>query len=312
MTSANKIGIGVGIAAAVFAAAAASADVVSNGTNLNGTNLNGTNLNGTNLNGTNLNGTSLNGASMAGVALANLHLDGGQLVAQGPHGTTLAGADLIGAHLSGNLDNGDVLSLRIDDVATGSAPNGDLYYYTVRYQRGDGSWGMLCADETGNPTSAIVLAGRWSYAQGVAGGGAHIADAASFTFACRGAALAKCAEWGYKPWRSVRGVNLAPYHQTCTRVVRADYCGDGVSHTQDGQVINLYDNLGVQTDTRPWLGEASWDPNGARAYNLLNRSHLDLIYRLSCNVPLRLLFDANWEFAHGALIIDETPLGSDL
>jgi len=68
----------------------------------------------------------------------------------------------------------------------------------------------------------------------------------------------------------------------------------------------------VQRDTRDWLGEASWDGDGARAYNLLNRSHLDLIYRLNCDVPLRLWFDARWEFAHGALIVDETPLGSDL
>jgi hypothetical protein len=285
----------------------ANANVVSNGTNLNGTNLNGTNLNGTNLNG-----TSLNGGSLAGADLDNLHLEGSQLVAQHGQGATLGGADLIGARLTGTLDNGAALPLRIDDVTQGQGDAADIYYYYVSYRRADRSWGSLCADASGNATGAIALAGRWSYAQGVAGGGAHIADAASFTFACQGGALAKCAEWGYKPWRSVGGTNLAAHHQTCTRVVRADYCGDGVSHTENGQMINLYDQLGVQTDTRNWLGEASWDENGARAYNLLNRSHLDLIYRLSCNVPLRLLFDPGWEWAHGALIVDETPLGSDL
>jgi hypothetical protein len=294
---------------AITLGSAARADVVRNGTNLNGTNLNGTNLNGTNLNGTNLNGTSFAGVSLRGAALHDVHLDGSQLVARrGNSGQTLAGADLIGAQLSGALDNGATLVVRIDDVTR----NDDIYHYRVAYARGDGSWGALCTDAAGNASDAIPLAGRWSYQQGAVGGGAHIDDAGSFTFACAGGAIAKCVEWGYKPWASVGGVSLAAAHQTCTRVVRADYCGDGVSHTQDGQVINLYDHQGVQRDTRPWLGEASWDVDGARAYNLLNRSHLDLIYRLSCNVPLRLLFDADWEFAHDAVIIDETPLGSDL
>jgi len=303
----------LGIAIVSLGATLAKADVVSNGTNLNGTNLNGTNLNGTNLNGTNLNGTNLNGVSLGGTTLSGVRLIGAQLVASDGQGNTLRGDDLIGAQLTGTLDNGDTLPLRIDDVTRGQGANTDIYYYAVSYQRGDGSWGDLCVDpESGVTTTALPLAGRWNYAQGVAGGGAHIADGSSFTFACRGGALAKCAEWGYKPWQSVQGVSLAAHHQTCTRVVRADYCGDGTSHTQNGQLINLYDALGVQDDTRPWLGEASWDENGARAYNLLNRSHLHLIYRLTCDVPLQLLFDSRHEFATGALIVDETPLGSDL
>jgi hypothetical protein len=298
----------IGIAmAGVLGATVASAGVVANGTNLNGTNLNGTNLNGTNLNGTNLNGVSL-----GGVTLGNVHLDGSQLIAQTADGGTLSGADLIGAQLTGTLDSGATLSLQIVNVTRGSCPNEDIYYYSVSYQHDDGSWGALCTDASGNAAPAIALAGRWNYGRGVVGGGAHYDDPSQFTFACAHGALAKCVEWGYKPWRSINGTSLAPYHQTCTRVVRADFCGDGTPHTQDGQLINIYDKLGVQTDTRNWLGEASWDENGARAYNLLNRSHLDLIYRLSCNVPLRLLFDSRWEFANGALIVDETPLGSDL
>jgi ADYC domain/Pentapeptide repeats (8 copies) len=291
----------------IFGAAVASANVVANGTNLNGTNLNGTNLNGTNLNG-----TSLNGVSLAGVALGHVHLEGSQLIADDDQGSTLSGADLIGARLIGWLDSGAKLPLQIDDVSRGASPNDDVYYYSVSYQRGDGSWDVLCTDAGGHPVPAIALTGRWNYGRGVVGGGAHINDSSSFTFACGKGALAKCVEWGYKPWRSIEGASLAAYHQTCTRVVRADYCGDGASHTQDGQLMNLYDKLGVQTDTRRWLGEASWDENGARAYNLLNRSHLDLIYRLGCKVPLRVLFDSGWEFEHGALIIDETPLSSDL
>ncbi len=48
---------------------------------------------------------------------------------------------------------------------------------------------------------------------------------------CRDAALAKCVEWGYKPWtrRSARGST-----RPARALVRADYCGDGVAHTQPG------------------------------------------------------------------------------
>jgi hypothetical protein len=305
----KRVGI---VTAMVLGATVASAGIVSNGTNLNGTNLNGTNLNGTNLNGTNLNGTNLNGVSLSGVTLNNVHLDGSQIIARDGDGNTLSGADLIGAQLTGTLDNGNPLTLQIANVQQGAAPNDDIYYYNVNYERGDGSWGSLCVDANGIAAGAIALAGTWNYSSGVAGGGAHTSDPTQLTFACPGGALYKCVAWGYKPWQSVAGTSLAAYHQTCTRVVRADFCGDGTPHTVNGQVINIYDRLGVQQDTQNWLGEASWDENGARAYNLLNRSHLDLIYRLSCRVPLRLIFDSNWEFNHGALIVDETPLGSDL
>ena len=38
-------------------------------------------------------------------------------------------------------------------------------------------------------------------------------------------------------------MSLASYHQACTRMARADYCGDGTSHTQDGTWIEYYDKL---------------------------------------------------------------------
>jgi hypothetical protein len=299
-------------AVSLSCAAIAMADVAQNGTDLNGTDLNGTDLNGTDLNGTTLKGISFGGGTLDGASLLDLHLEQAQLVARNGEGIRLAGTSLVGAELAGQLDNGATLALQITSVSQGPSPNDDIYHYGVSYRGGDGRPRALCIDRDGNPIAAIALAGRWNYGQGMPGGGSHIDDPASFTFACRDGALGKCTEWGYKRWRTENGVSLAGYHQTCTRVVRADYCGDGATHTVNGQLINIYDNQGVQKDTRLWLGEASWDEHGARAYNLLNRSHLDLIYRLNCDVPIRLLFDANWEFAHGAKIITETPLSSDL
>ncbi len=285
--------------------------VQSNGANLNGANLNGANLNGANLNGANLNGANLNGFSLGGVNLDNVSISGSLLSAQSGD-TILSGADLIGVQLTGALDTGDTLTMRIDNVTQGTAPNDDIYYYAVSYEHEDGSWDSLCADDDGSPLSAIAVAGRWNYAQGVSGGGAKIDDPASFTFACQHAAIAKCMEWGYKPWATVNGVQLADHHQTCTRAVRADYCGDGTPHTVDGQLINIYDNVVVQADTENWLVEAEWTPDGARCFNPLNRSHLNILSTLSCFLPkLNLFCGATWHYSSGTKIMTETPLSSD-
>jgi len=288
--------------------ATASADQVANGVQLNGVQLNGVQLNG----------VQLNGVQLGGVTLQNARLDGSQIVADNENGTSnVHGNDLIGAELIGTSQDGDPLTLRIVNVDHGSPPNQDVWYYVVDVVNANGGTAALCVDESQNQVAAIPLAGRWSLDQGVAGGGSHIDDPSSFTFACQGAALGKCVELGYKPWDVVKGQSLAPFHQTCTRVIRADFCGDGTPHTQNGQLINVFDSLSVQTDTRNWPKEASWTPDGALGFNPLNRSHLDLVFNLSalitCGVQPRptLLGNLVWsdssEYQMGALLIDETP-----
>jgi len=51
--------------------------------------------------------------------------------------------------------------------------------------------------------------------------------------------IAKCYRWGYRPWVTGYG-DLATMHWTCTRLARADYCGDGVPHTRNGTTINVW------------------------------------------------------------------------
>ncbi|MEO1234957.1 MAG: ADYC domain-containing protein [Myxococcota bacterium] len=95
-----------------------------------------------------------------------------------------------------------------------------------------------------------------------------------FSFACRGSSIAKCMEAGYKPWVSpnsadgqiaYRGKEVAdqPNHlQACVRMLRADYCGDGTSHTIDGRKVEFWDSMGVHKNTRGWKLEATWGPEG--------------------------------------------------
>jgi hypothetical protein len=229
---------------------------------LNGAELNGAELNGAELNGVELNGVELNGVELNGVELNGSELNGVEL-----NGSRLQGVDFVGAVLVGRTSNGP-LQLRVDNVNQTQ----DVFFYNVSYLA-DSHWLPLCGvDQNQEPIPATALSGRWDYRQGVRGGGSHIDAPGQFTFACMTGALGKCVAWGYKPWDTItqcsghdcRQISLAATHQACTRMVRADYCGDGTPHTVNGTVINIYDAFGIQLDTENWPLEAEWTPNGAR------------------------------------------------
>jgi hypothetical protein len=180
--------------------------------------------------------------------------------------TAVSGADFVGALFVANVKGGLPAVLRVADHKYADAPNSDLDLYLVQRLSIDahGSrWTSICADDDNNPTYASAVMGYWDYSQGTATGGSKINSNSRFTFSCTGGAIYKCTEWGYRPWATYQGVSLANYHQACTRMTRADYCGDGTSHTVDGSSFNIYDNLGIQTDTESWIFEAQWSPGGA-------------------------------------------------
>jgi len=225
-----------------------------NGVSLNGKKLNGVSLNGILINGTQINGVGkqgrlLNGSSLDGICLSGFELRETRFEAELSDGTNIGGEDFIGAQMLGTLSDGSTIRMRIDDIQT-LPTGGGLLGYEVSVRLGE-TWQPLCGlDDAGSPVLAIPLNGIWDYRQGVAGGGNHIDQEGLFTFACRGAALAKCVEFGYLPWKT------PSLHQACTRLVRADFCGDGRSWTEDGTLINLYDAAGIQQDTEEWRLEA--------------------------------------------------------
>jgi hypothetical protein len=301
----------------------------------NGTNLNGTNLNGTNLNGTNLNGPGLNDLLLArmlvSVDYAGAWFERRGERASGPsrggprrggkldavwlegsvfhgwfRGRHISGTDFVQARLLGNLSNGGQVELRVEAMTPGLDANQDVWTYRVSYREpADGRWYPICRDASGQPADAIAVAGRWDYRQGLPGvGGAKYDDPHAFTFACEGAAIAKCIRFGYKPWASAGGVSLAAHHQACTRLIRADYCGDGTSHTVNGQWVNLYDAVGVQRDTEGWGLEAEWDTEGARCFTDHNRAQAPV----SCpGAPRKTQCGTAEAFSSGTLLQSETP-----
>lgn len=137
----------------------------------------------------------------------------------------------------------------------------------------DQTWHSVCYDEQGQPADLVPLVGMyWNFETG-----ARVDSPTSFTLACKDGALEKCAHLGYTPWgsaQSCRGsgrskqcstVSLKEYHQACVRMIRADYCGDGVTHTVDGTLLDVYDYLQppVQLREENWDMEARWTNNGA-------------------------------------------------
>ncbi|MEP6634092.1 MAG: ADYC domain-containing protein [Luteimonas sp.] len=58
---------------------------------------------------------------------------------------------------------------------------------------------------------------------------------------------AKYVRFGYGPWKKLEdGGSMVPLYEACVRMVRANYCGDGVAATIDGMRISPYDDGGVR------------------------------------------------------------------
>lgn len=254
---------------------------VENGGSLNGGSLNGGSLNGGSLNGGSLNGNDLSGflvhVDYAGAAINGdssldwVRIEGTEF--QAKQGSFLhTGSAFRGAWFFGTLGDGRRVKLRVADMRAAAAPNSDLTEYWVEYRDDDNVWHPLCRDDTGAAVWAYPVKGTYDFRRGVPTGGQHFDDPARFTFACGGGAIQKCINLGYRPWATRNGVSLAAYHQACTRLLRADYCGDGTPYTQNGNRVNLYDTVGVQQDTENWFFEADWDERGARCFSPLNRS----------------------------------------
>ena len=245
------------------------------GTNMQGTNMQGINMQGTNMQGTNMQGFRLDGATLSGHQLSNVRVENGEVVAE-RHNHTLRGAELVGAHFDAQVEDltttpptTALVEYRITSVAAENPAydptgTGNSFLYTLEQRVDDeGSWQPACSADVDGRRVAIPLAATWDAHGDRADGGAL------FTFGCTTGVIAKCYRWGYRPWVSGYG-DLATMHWTCTRLARADYCGNGVPHTQNGTWVNVWDTLPapgpVQAHGTTPLGmvfEAGWSTQGA-------------------------------------------------
>ncbi|MEO1232897.1 MAG: ADYC domain-containing protein [Myxococcota bacterium] len=189
--------------------------------------------------------------------------------------TDMTAEELIGAEIEGHTTNGKSALLKVTGIATGAERNADLIYYTVHAANGVG-WQPLCGESGGEPIAALAVPGYWNHKVGGSDGGDWKYEAGEFTFVCRGSSVAKCMEAGYKPWlarnttdgkikhRKPENYRFENHLQACVRMLRADYCGDGVSHTRNGTPIDVWDTLGLHSRSRKdWPYEAAWSAGGA-------------------------------------------------
>jgi hypothetical protein len=222
----------------------------------------------------------------------------------------LKGPQLTGATLTGYTNDGGVVEVKIASVrpedvfppepavkSGGTAPDfelGTTWLYQVHrknddgtYLRSDGGTYTWCGSNPDGttPGDAIPVGYYWTDTGAMVDGKSYDYNPPPLTggtppryisLGCTQGVVAKCYRWGYRPWSAP--ATMPAFMASCTRMARADYCGDGRSFTKDGTPINLWDSLPVSGYTRiqewewgppdPELGsmrfEAAWQPNGAR------------------------------------------------
>lgn len=263
---------------------------------LNSFRLNSFRLNGFRLSGIRLDGDPGSGAHIdleslelaQGDTVTSAWLAGSELRVGTANGTTFAGTQLTGAVLHFGVVEGAPKKRKVKIAGvTAPAPGSEVWLYDLKIKDHAGPWEPLCVNALGQSTQALLIGEVWNPATGgrIAGAGDQV------TMACRDAAVGKCAEWGYYPW------SLPEYHQACTRLIRADYCGDGNAHTLEGTPIHVLDEIGIE-DVEPgvtYAVEAEWTAAGASCLDL---AHTRLAApTLACELPA-----CGEPFASGGLI----------
>ncbi|MFL5344483.1 MAG: ADYC domain-containing protein [Hyalangium sp.] len=203
----------------------------------------------------------------AGAGVQALRLEGGHLMASPAPAAGVAASGVVGTVLQGADSEGKPVEVAICGAEASPEDTGMVLYSIEAWNTMAQEWENPCValDRSPNPR-ALAMSGVWD------GSGAHHDVPGKLTFACQNGAVAKCALWGYKPWASHNGQSLAELHQACTRMARADYCGDGHNHTHQDTIIDMYDRLGVippatevteDWDPKKGAFEAAWAPDGA-------------------------------------------------
>jgi len=187
-------------------------------------------------------------------------LQGTVLQATLADGTALAGRQLAGRHLL-IPDGGDgLVALRIDTVQEDSVVPG-LHLYEMLLQAPAGEWSNICEPDKDGGRWAIPLGGSMT------DDGRFEPDSQKLTLTCTSGVVGKCLRAGYRFWTNGGSIDPRALQrfQACTRLFRADYCGDGQGWTADGTLIDVYDDEGVQSPepASTLQFEAGWSPAGA-------------------------------------------------
>ena len=170
-------------------------------------------------------------------------------------GRVLHSPDLVGARLTIVL-NGRPRRIRIDAVERDpDATRGDVWLHDFSVQTPDGGWENACLPGPDGRRQGFPVAGRSQ------GGVVVPAEPGVMEITCTAGAQGKCIRFGYLPWEA----EGRDQYNTCIRMVRADYCGDGAGTTRNGMRIDLYDDHAIQRpdNAQDQDFEAGWTAAGA-------------------------------------------------
>lgn len=150
---------------------------------------------------------------------------------------------------------------------------GMAWVYHLELQMEDGRWITGCEDPD---DVAFPIPGYWSRTDR-----RYVPNTRTvspeFSFACVKRDVAKCLRQGYSAYAS-DGRDKKILFEACTRMMRADYCGDGHSFTKDGSEVRLYD--------KKYVKKADVDKQ-------IKKDHLDG----------KLRFEAEWDATKGAVCV---------
>jgi hypothetical protein len=199
--------------------------------------------------------------------LSSARLVKGELQASGRSGM------LSGAALSGTWIPADDAGKAVWTVVRSASQDptygdGSTWLYSIDlYDSSSGTLSPLCVTDANGVAAAIPIAALFD------GAGNRIESTTQFSFACTRGVIAKCYRWGYRPWladATGSSLRFSDLHWACTRLARADYCGDGRTWTQNGTRINVWDTApapgpfqlhGPSDPT--FFFEAGWNTKGA-------------------------------------------------
>ncbi|RYZ37107.1 MAG: hypothetical protein EOO71_29305 [Myxococcaceae bacterium] len=191
-----------------------------------------------------------------------LRLEGGHLVASPAPEAGEALRSVVGSVLQGTDSGGKPVEVALCAAEPSPEDPGMIFYRIEAWNAVAQEWENPCVavGRVADPR-ALAVSGVWDAS------GAHQDAPGKLTFACENGAITKCIQWGYKPWDRRDGKPLAALHQACTRMARADYCGNGKSHTHQDTTIDVYDRFGMvergEWDPAKASFEAAWAPDGA-------------------------------------------------
>ncbi len=234
-----------------------------NGISLNGISLNGISLNGISLNGPDLTDWMLNELpDIIGIDLA----DDGSLEVVKPNGREkVLNNDQV--RVKYELE-GDSYQMQISELEDGNG----IQFMRVQWRMdGEGTWNDACVDGQGNGVKAVLISGAYDP---VTGERTNNADDAMW--ACRGTSVAKATEMGYD--------ENDPHHRALVLAFRADYCGDGIPHTETGTPIDIASDDGLHEHETTWDVEAGWSDGGVVCLNDPRKAFVDAS-ALPCQPP---------------------------